>query len=153
MNRIQKCCVYALVASFVFYSSCASAPDSAHSSTSQSVSTSEKPYIDSGKPDSGKDAINKPNSSEKGTVTSSAISSGFGTPLAIPERAQLKKNDLDSTVLGYIEKGSPDSIRKAVALVNTDPRGMTDQNRVALAVSGELMKIVYPFEEDRKSVV
>lgn len=129
INRFLKCSLFLGLACIILFSSCSSAPESRTSSENSSVF--------SGNPESG----------DKGTLSPASISDGVGTPLAIPERSKQKKNDLDSTVLGFIEKGSPDSIRKAVALVNTDPRGMTDQNRIALAVSGELMKILYPLEE------
>lgn len=80
------------------------------------------------------------------TVTSEAVSASAGTLLAVPSKEQLKKNSMDSAILGYLETGSPDSIRVAVDRINADTRGMTDQNRIALAVAGELMKIVYPLE-------
>ncbi len=79
-------------------------------------------------------------------VSPSSVSGSGGTLLAIPSREQLKKNSLEAEVLGYLEIGSPDSIRQAVARINGDPRGMTDQNRIALAVAGELMQILYPLE-------
>jgi len=88
----------------------------------------------------------KTDSGETGPVTPSSVSDSGGTVLAIPSKDQLKKNALDGAILKLLENGSPDSIRQAVDRINADPRGMTDQNRVALAVSGELMKILYPLE-------
>jgi len=81
-------------------------------------------------------------------VTQSSVggSSGSGTPLAMPARDQLKKNDLDGLIMQSLENGSPASLRKVVELVNSDPRGMTDANRIALSIAGELMKILYPLE-------
>lgn len=125
MNRTVVHSFIAFLACILLFSSCSSTP----------------------KPQSTSENLGKTETDNKGTVSPSSISTGAGTPLSIPERAQLKKNDLDSTVLSFIEKGSPESLRKAVSLVNTDPRGMTDQNRVALAVSGEIMRILYPLEE------
>ena len=81
-----------------------------------------------------------------GSVSQSAISESGGTILSVPSKEQLKKNNLDSAILSLLEIGSPDSIRQAVDRLNADPRGMTEQNRVALAVSGEIMKLVYPLE-------
>lgn len=71
---------------------------------------------------------------------------GGGTPLAVPPRGDSRKTTLDGTVLRYLETGSPETIRRAVERINSDSRGMTDQNRVALAVAGELMRIMYPLE-------
>lgn len=71
---------------------------------------------------------------------------GSGTPLAVPSRGDSRKTSMDNTVLKYLEGGSPETIHRAVERVNSDSRGMTDQNRVALAVAGELMRIVYPLE-------
>ena len=80
------------------------------------------------------------------TVSPAAVSAENGTPLTLPSKEQLKKFSMDSEVLAYLETGSPDSIKKAVIRINDDPRGMTDQTRIALAVAGELMKILYPLE-------
>ncbi len=79
-------------------------------------------------------------------VSTSAVSGNGGTLLAVPSRDQLKKNTFDAEVLGFLETGSPDSIRLAVGRIDGDPRGMTEQNRIALAVAGELMQILYPLE-------
>lgn len=87
----------------------------------------------------------KTDTADKETITPSAVDSG-GTLLAVPSREELKKNSFDATVLGYLENGSPESLRTAVSLVNQDPHGMTDRNRVFLAVAAELMKILYPLE-------
>jgi tetratricopeptide (TPR) repeat protein len=80
-------------------------------------------------------------------VTPSSIVTGPGTVLVVPSREQLRKNTQDSAALAYIEIGSPDSIRLAVERINADARGMTDENRILLAVSVELMKILYPLEK------
>ena len=69
-----------------------------------------------------------------------------GTTLALPSREQLKKSTIDSATMALLQIGSPESVREAVARISSDSRGMTDQNRVALAVAGELMRIVYPLE-------
>lgn len=79
-------------------------------------------------------------------VSPAAVGNNAGTPLAVPTKEQLKKNNMDSAVLGYLETGSPDSIRMAVERINADSRGMTDANRIGLAVAGELMKTLYPAE-------
>lgn len=83
----------------------------------------------------------------KTPVSPSAVSGSGGTLLAVPSRDQLKKNSLEAEVLDYLETGSPDSLRRAVTRLSGDPRGMTDQNRIALAVAGELMQILYPLEQ------
>lgn len=85
---------------------------------------------------------------ESATLTPSSIggSSWAGTPLSVPSRDQIRKNDLDSMIMRSLENGSPASLKKVVELVNTDPRGMTDSNRIALSIAGELMKILYPLE-------
>jgi len=82
----------------------------------------------------------------KTPVSPSAVSGSGGTLLAVPSRDQLKKNSLEAEVLDLLETGSPASIKLAVERINTDVRGMTDQNRIALAVAGELMQILYPLE-------
>lgn len=82
-----------------------------------------------------------------GSVSESAVSGGAGTALALPSKEQMRKNALDPTALGQLERGSPESIRIAVDRINADARGMTDQNRIALWVSGEIMKILYPLEK------
>ncbi|ULQ60372.1 hypothetical protein K7I13_03430 [Brucepastera parasyntrophica] len=87
------------------------------------------------------------NSGDSDKVTPAAVSNGSGTLLTVPSKEQLQKNTIDSTVLSYLETGSPASIRHAVERINLDPRGMTDQNRVALAVAAELMRILYPLEK------
>jgi tetratricopeptide (TPR) repeat protein len=87
----------------------------------------------------------KTDTADKETVSPSSVTSG-GTILAVPSREELKKNSFDSTVLGYLENGTPESLRSAVSLVNQDTHGMTDRNRVFLAVAAELMKILYPLE-------
>lgn len=69
-----------------------------------------------------------------------------GTTLALPSREQLKKNSVDSATMSLLQVGSPESVREAVARISSDSRGMTDQNRVALAVAGEIMRILYPLE-------
>lgn len=81
-------------------------------------------------------------------VSPSSIGGGSqgATPLNAPAKDQLKKNDLDSLVLSNIEIGSPASLKKAVDLINADPRGLTDRNRIALTIAGELMKLLYPLE-------
>ena len=79
-------------------------------------------------------------------VHENALPGGSGTPLAVPARESSGNKTLDGTVLRYLQGGSPDSIRRAVERVNDDSRGMTDQNRVALAVAGEMVRILYPLE-------
>lgn len=101
-----------------------------------SVSGGESPVVLSGKTDSG----------DSGAVSPSSVTETGGTVLAVPSKEQLKKNSLDGAALALLEIGSPDTIRQAVDRINGDPRGMTDQNRVALAISGEIMKILYPLE-------
>ena len=101
-----------------------------------SVSGGDNPVVLSGKTDSG----------NSGAVSPSSVTETGGTVLAVPSKDQLKKNSLDGAALSLLELGSPDAIRQAVDRINGDPRGMTDQNRVALAISGEIMKILYPLE-------
>ena len=120
--------IFLLVLSALFCG-CASSPKPSGSSTVRSS------YL-SGKTDSA----------GTGTVSPASIVAAGGTVLAVPDRDQLKKNDLDQSVLALLERGSPESLRSAVALVNQDTRGMTDQNRIALALASELMKILYPLE-------
>jgi len=108
---------------------CASSPAASGAKQTQSA------YL-SGKTDTG--------GSE--TVSPAAVVGSGGTVLAVPTRDQLKKNDLDKSVLALLEKGSPESLRSAVSMINQDTRGMTDQNRIALALAFELMKILYPLE-------
>lgn len=84
-------------------------------------------------------------SGEQAPVHENALPGG-GTPLAVPPRGESRKTSMDNTVLRYLEGGSPETIRRAVERVNSDSRGMTDQNRIALAVAGELMRILYPLE-------
>lgn len=91
----------------------------------------------SGKTDTG-------SAGEAGTDTAR---NGSGTVLAVPTREQLGKNAVDANVLSYLELGTPAGITQAVALVNQDSRGMTDRNRITLAVAAELMKILYPLEK------
>lgn len=82
---------------------------------------------------------------DTGTVSpSAAVSGGGGTLLAVPSKDQLRKNMLDGSILGFLEQGSPDSLALAVERINADSRGMTDQSRIALAVAGEMMKMLYP---------
>ncbi len=88
----------------------------------------------------------KVDTGNSGSVTDSSVSGQGGTILAVPSKDKLKRNSLDQAVLSLLEIGSPDSIRQAVERINADPRGMTDQNRIALAVAGEMMKILYPLE-------
>jgi uncharacterized protein HemY len=84
---------------------------------------------------------------EPADVRENALPGSGGTPLAVPERDRGDSKSLDGTVLRYLQGGSPESIRRAVERVNDDSRGMTDQNRVALAVAGEMIRILYPLEE------
>ena len=88
----------------------------------------------------------KTDSSQTETVTPSSVTNSGGTLLAVPSKEMLRKNTLDPAVLAFLETGSPDGIRQAVERINADPRGMTDKNRVVLAVSAELMKTLYPLE-------
>ncbi len=69
-----------------------------------------------------------------------------GTTLALPSREELKKNSIDSATMALLQIGSPDSVREAVSRISADSRGMTSQNRVALAIAGEIMRILYPLE-------
>ncbi len=69
-----------------------------------------------------------------------------GTTLALPTRDQLRKNSIDSATMALLQVGSPESVREAVTRISSDSRGMTDNNRVALAVAGEIMRILYPLE-------
>ncbi len=81
------------------------------------------------------------------TVDPAAAGGGRGgTMLALPSRDQLKKNSIDSATMALLQIGSPESVREAVSRISSDSRGMTDQNRVALAVAGEIMRILYPLE-------
>ncbi len=80
-------------------------------------------------------------------VTPSSIQDAAGTPLALPDRERQNRSDLDSVILSHVETGSPDSLRQAVSLVASDPRGMTERNRFVLAIAGELMKFLYPLEQ------
>lgn len=89
----------------------------------------------------------KTDSDSSGTVDSASIKDTGGTVLAVPTRDQLGKNVIDANVLASLELGSPSGITQAVALVNQDSRGMTDRNRITLAVAAELMKILYPLEK------
>ncbi len=86
------------------------------------------------------------------SITPSAVSEGGGTLLAVPTKDQLKKNSIDSAALNALEIGSPDSIRLAVERISADSRGMTDTNRIALSVAGELMTILYPLESINWSI-
>jgi tetratricopeptide (TPR) repeat protein len=118
------------LAAFVL-ASCASAP--------APVSTNVLPdgtVVLSGKTDSGAGSDMSP------------VSAGNpgGTALAVPSREELKKNALDQTTLSLLQIGSPEAIREAVGRINSDSRGMTEQNRLALALAGELMRILYPLE-------
>lgn len=82
-----------------------------------------------------------------GEVTQAAAGTpGGGTPLTVPSREELGRNSADSAVVALLENGTPASLREAVSRVHADSRGMTDRNRVFLAVAGELMKILYPLE-------
>lgn len=69
-----------------------------------------------------------------------------GTVLSVPSSEQLRRERLNDGVLFSLEIGSPDSIRVAVDRITADPRGMSDLNRSALALAGELMDILYPLE-------
>lgn len=84
--------------------------------------------------------------SESPDVRENALPSAGGTPLAQPPRGESKSKTLDGTVLRLLQVGSPESIHRAVERINADSQGMTDQNRVALAVAGELVRILYPLE-------
>jgi cytochrome c-type biogenesis protein CcmH/NrfG len=118
----------------LFLPSCETVPASPSGAVSVSAGTGAAEL--SGKVDTG----------NSGSVSDSSVSGSGGTILAVPSKDKLKRNSLDQAVLSLLETGSPDSIRQAVERINADPRGMTDQNRVALAVAGELMKILYPLE-------
>ena len=102
-----------------------------------SIAGGESPVGLSGKTDSG----------DSGAVSPSSVTETGGTVLAVPSKDQLKRNSLDGAALALLEIGSPAAIRQAVDRINGDTRGMTDQNRVALAISGEIMKILYPLEQ------
>ena len=118
-----------LTAVFVLYlACCASVPGASRSGADGTVMLS-----------------GKTDTAGKETVSPSSVNSG-GTLLAVPTREELKKNSFDSTVLDYLEAGTPESLRTAVSLVNQDTHGMTDRNRVFLAVASELMKLLYPLE-------
>lgn len=82
----------------------------------------------------------------KGEVSTQSAASGGGTPLTVPSREELGKNAADQAVTALLELGTPGSLRAAVERVHADSRGMTDKNRVYLALAGELMKILYPLE-------
>lgn len=125
-SALRKGLVPAL--SILFFVSCATAP-----STSNSGSD---PVRLSGKTDQGQET----------EVTPVSAGNGGGTPLNVPSREQLNKNEADAGVSALLERAVPASIRDAVNLVRQDPKGMTDRNRVFLAVAGELMKILYPLE-------
>ncbi len=133
-SRISGRAWIACAAWVIAFSGCASDPTT--TSLAPSVSGSESPVVLSGKTGSG----------ESGAVTPSSVTETGGTVLAVPSKDQLKKNILDSQTLALLETGSPDSIRAAVGRIDADPRGMTDQNRIALVIAGELMKILYPLE-------
>lgn len=129
MNRTKVALFFFLVAMPLLLAGCASTRPVSRSETGA-------PEKLSGKTDTSGDKTPDPN----------AAGTTGGTPLALPTRDQLNKNSFDSTVLGYLETGSPESLRQAVAAVNGDPRGMTDRNRICLAVAAEMMKILYPLE-------
>lgn len=88
-------------------------------------------------------AVNEaPASSDAGTSSGNQ----GGTVLDVPSSEQLRRGQLNEGVLFSLEIGSPDSIRLAVDKINADSRGMSDLNRSALAMAGEMMKILYPLE-------
>lgn len=80
------------------------------------------------------------------SVTPTAVAGSSGTLLAVPGKDQLKKNAMDAAILANLEIGSPAGIRAAVERIDGDTRGMTDSNRIALAVAYEMMSIMYPLE-------
>ncbi|HHU36085.1 MAG TPA: tetratricopeptide repeat protein [Treponema sp.] len=84
--------------------------------------------------------------SDSPDVRENALPSAGGTPLAQPPRGDGKKKSLEGTVLTLLQLGSPESIHRAVERINEDSQGMTDQNRIALAIAGEMVRILYPFE-------
>lgn len=120
----------AVVSAFcvILIAACASTPGSG--------SAGGKPARLSGKTDGG-------NAADVSTVSST---NGGGTPLTVPSREELSRNEGEAAVVSRLERGTPESIREAVNLVRQDSKGMTDRNRVFLALAGELMKILYPLE-------
>ncbi len=116
-----------LAGSLLLWASCSTAPR---------PSAAAGPAALSGKKEQGQGAEVSPVSAGNGT----------GTPLTVPTREELKKNDADAGIVTLLERATPTAIREAVDLVRRDPKGMTDRNRIFLAVAGELMKILYPLE-------
>lgn len=84
--------------------------------------------------------------SEPSSGAGASSGSQGGTVLSVPSSEQLRRGQLNEGVLFSLEIGSPDSIRLAVDKISADSRGMSDLNRSALAMAGELMKVLYPLE-------
>ncbi len=127
MRRLIRAFAAATCLSFAFFS-CATPPSSG------------------APPDSPTDFSGKPDTVSGRKTLPTTDKDSAGTPLSVPSRDALKKNEFDANVLANLEIGTPKTLRAAVALINADTRGMTDRNRVALVVASELMKIMYPLE-------
>lgn len=131
MNTVQRCAAgFAVSWAILLAVSCASPP--AASSTARS----------------GKGFENLAGTGEDGSeVVPAATATPPGTPLSVPTRDQLKQNSADQAIVGFLEKGSPVSLRSAIRQIEADPRGLIDSNRVYLAVALELLAILYPLEK------
>lgn len=82
---------------------------------------------------------------DRNSVSSAAVDSGRGTVLTIPSAEQLRQGSIDPAVLRLLERGSPDSLRAVVARISSSTV-LSEGERIALAVAGELMNILYPLE-------
>lgn len=127
MNRAERAvCILVVLALAV---SCRSIPSSSDNNTDN------RPVILSGSGD--KEGRN--------SVSPAAAASGQGTVLTVPSADRLRQGAIDPAVLRLLERGSPESLRAAAARIRT-ASVPSEGERIALAVAGELMNILYPLE-------
>lgn len=68
------------------------------------------------------------------------------TVIDTPKKADIEDRLLDSRLVKNVELGSPDSLRAAVNFIASDPKGLTDTNRLYLVIISEIMQRLYPHE-------
>ncbi len=102
---------------------------------------------DSGRSDAAAEHSDSGETPEESLLGAEELSGAQGgTALAVPSSEQLRRNQLDSVAVSFLELGSPEGIRAAVERIRADSAGMSDLNRSALTLAAELMSALYPLE-------